>query len=80
MIGRWVKRTTWVDSVEAEVVAEAEGEAVQGGSRSWHPLKGSQVGMNPSATVVVVGCPPPTLLIGQDKKDPPSLLEIWPAP
>ena len=32
----------------------AEGEAVQGGSRSWHPLKGSQVGMNPSATVVAL--------------------------
>ena len=57
---RWVKQTTWVDSVEEEVVveaevaavAEAEGEAVQVGSQRWHPLKDSQVGLNQSATVV----------------------------
>ena len=55
-----MKRTTWVDSVEEEVVveadvaavAEAEGEAVRVGSQMWHPLKDSQVGLNQSATVV----------------------------
>ena len=60
MIDRWVKRTTWVESVEVEVVAEtvvaavaeAEGKAVQDGSQGLHPLKGSQVGVNQGATVV----------------------------
>ena len=58
MIERWAQQTTWGDPVEVEVVAEAEvaavaeGEAVQVGSQRWHPLKGNQGEMNPSATVV----------------------------